>query len=158
MASRKETLKKQAKKLGLSEKGTVAQLAARVSEAEKKLSKEVLEPVVTTNVDEYVVESKNTGCTEEISLPEGEEEEPPVVAKEVDTVPEEIVPPVNLSTKSVVSEAVITPEAEKLITRTALKTKVKFVGRPYLLEKGQPFTGPKEVVEALVKAGCLEKE
>ncbi len=57
-----------------------------------------------------------------------------------------------------VREAIPSAIAKDLVTRTALKSTVKFIGRWYTLRKGKPLTAPKNVIDSLAQGGFVEKK
>ena len=60
--------------------------------------------------------------------------------------------------KAPVREAIPSKLATDLVTRKALKSTVKFIGRWYTLRAGKDLTAPKAVIDSLASAGLVEKK
>lgn len=129
MASKKKKLVQQARALGLDSVGTIYELEQRIAKAK------------------------------EARTPKSEPDPDPISELDADPepTPETKVDPPKPKPEPQPPRVHAVQNHDDLVTRTALKTTVKFIGRWYTLRKGKPLIAPKNVMDNLERGGFVEK-
>jgi hypothetical protein len=157
MVTRKDRLKQKARELDLPDYGTIRDLEKRIASYEaiegttepKKEERTEIEFETEPDFDPFENNPSMDETEQKLNhVTNGQSEGPSNqrgMAEESTKEDLETLPTPELS-----------QETKDVITTIAKKTKVKFVGRPYHMEAGKPFTAPSNVVEALRKVGLVE--